>query len=147
MVDYKKMAKEAAAEEKRILTSPSMKKLRELRFGYTDWNYYNHISKEMLEQANFKEYKKTDITKVYNYTTKLIDEYENELNEKCALMLAEDNNSHNIPKEWITEKVWSVLLKNPVYKDYVKKNARYVNNNVNKKLHKNVKKSIDNFFE
>lgn len=131
MVDYKKMAKEAAAEEKRIFTSPSMKKLSELRCGYTDWQHYNNLSKEMLEQANFKEYKKTEITKVYNYTTKLIDDYDKESQEKCAMMLAEDNNSHNIPKEWITEKVWAVLLKNPVYKDYVKKFSNYVN----KKLH------------
>lgn len=77
--------------------------------------------------------------------------------EWCAMELAKDNYAHNIPKEWITAKVWAVLLKNPVYKDYVKKNASYVNNNVNnnvrsthivnKKLHKKVKKSIDNFFE
>lgn len=140
MVDYRKMAKEAAAEEKRIFISPSIKKLRELRCGYTDWQHYNNLSKEMLEQSNFKEYKKTEITKVYNYTTKLIDDYDKESQEKCAMMLAKDNNSHNIPKEWITEKVWAVLLKNPVYADYVKKNARYVN----KKLHK---KHIDNFFE
>lgn len=132
MVDYKKMAKEAAAEEKRIFTSPSMKKVRELRFGYTNWQYYNNLSKEMLEQANFKEYKKTEITKVYNYTTKLIDDYEKESMEKCAMLLAKDNNSHNIPKEWITEKVWAVLLKNPVYKDYVKKNASYVNKKLQK---------------
>lgn len=65
--------------------------------------------------------------------------------EFCAMMLAKDNFSHNIPKEWITAKVWAVLLKNPVYKDYVKKNASFVN--VNKKLHKKSKKSIDNFFE
>jgi hypothetical protein len=61
----------------------------------------------------------------------------------CAMILAKDNYAHNIPHEWINEKVWAVLLKNPVYKDYVKKNASYVN----KKLHKKVKKSIDNFFE
>ena len=47
--------------------------------------------------------------------------------EWCAMLLAKDNYAHNIPKEWITEKVWAVLLKNPVYKDYVKKNAHYVN--------------------
>lgn len=64
--------------------------------------------------------------------------------EWCAMELAKDNYAHNIPKEWITAKVWAVLLKNPVYKDYVKKNASFVNNNVNKKLHK---KYIDNFFE
>ena len=132
MVDYKKMAKEAAAEEKRIFTSPSMKKVRELRFGYTNWQYYNNLSKEMLEQANFKEYKKSEITKVYNYTTKLIDDYDKESQEKCAMLLAKDNNSHNIPKEWITAKVWAVLLKNPVYKDYVKKNASYVNKKLQK---------------
>lgn len=132
MINYAKMAKEAAAEEKRIFTSPSLKKLRELRFGYTDWQHYNNISKELLEQSNFKEYKKADITKVYNYTTKLIDDYENEFNEKCAMMLAEDNCAHNIPHEWITEKVWSVLLKNKVYKDYVKKYSNYVNKKLQK---------------
>lgn len=129
MVNYGKMAKEAAAEEKRIFTNPSMTKLRELRFGSTDWQHYNHISKEMLEQSNFK-YKKADITKVYNYTTKLLDDYEKETAEKCAMLLAEDDCSHNIPKEWITEKVWAVLLKNPVYKDYVKKNASFVTKNL-----------------
>lgn len=78
---------------------------------------------------------------------------EEKLNEFCAMMLAKDNYAHNIPKEWINEKVWAVLLKNPVYKDYVKKYSNYVNNNVrsthivNKKLHKKVKKDIDNFFE
>lgn len=72
--------------------------------------------------------------------------------EFCAMMLAKDNYAHNIPHEWITEKVWAVLLKNPVYKDYVKKYSN-VNNNVrsthivNKKLPKNGKKSLDNFFE
>lgn len=54
------------------------------------------------------------------------------LNEICAMMLAKDNYAHNIPKEWITEKVWTVLLKNPVYKDYVKKNARFVTKNLQK---------------
>lgn len=53
-------------------------------------------------------------------------------NEWCAMMLAKDNYYHNIPKEWITEKVWAVLLKNPVYKDYVKENAIYVNKNLQK---------------
>ena len=62
--------------------------------------------------------------------------------EWCAMELAKDNYAHNIPKEWITEKVWAVLLKNPVYKDYVKKYS-----NVNKKLPKKDKKSLDNFFE
>ena len=62
---YDKWYKEAVAEEKRIFTNPSKKKLRELRCGSTDWQHNNHISKEMLEQANFKEYKKADITKVY----------------------------------------------------------------------------------
>lgn len=132
MVDYGKMAKEAAAEEKRIFTNPSMKKLRELRFEETDWKLYKHLSKEMLEQSNFKEYKKSDITKVYNYTTKLLDDYEKEFTERFAMVLAEDDCSHNIPKEWITAKVWSVLLKNPVYKDYVKKNARFVTKNLQK---------------
>lgn len=131
MVNYGKMAKEAAAEEKRIFTNPSIKKLRELRCGSTDWQHYNHISKEMLEQSNFK-YKKADIAKVYNYTTKLLDDYEKESAEKCAMMLAKDNFSHNIPKEWITEKVWAVLLKNPVYKDYVKENAKFVTKNLQK---------------
>lgn len=56
--------------------------------------------------------------------------------EWCAMELAKDNYAHNIPKEWITEKVMAVLLKNPAYKDYVKK-----------VLHKNVEKSLDNFFE
>ena len=126
MVDYKKMAKEAAAEEKRIFTSPSMKKLRELRFGSTDWQHYNNLSKEMLEQANFKEYKKTEITKVYKYTTKLLDDDKKAFDEKCAMELAKDNYANNIPKEWITAKVWAVLLKNPVYADYVKKNSSFV---------------------
>ena len=63
--------------------------------------------------------------------------------EWCAMELAKDNYFHNIPLDWITAKVWAVLFKNPVYKDYVKKYASYVN----KKLHKKVKKSIDNFFE
>ena len=121
------------AEEKRIFTNPSIKKLRELRCGSTDWQHYNHISKEMLEQSNFKEYKKADITKVYNYTTKLLDDYEKESAEKFAMVLAEDECSHNIPKEWITEKVWAVLLKNPVYKDYVKKYSSYVNKKLQKK--------------
>lgn len=132
MVDYGKMAKEAAAEEKRIFTNPSMKKLRELRFEETDWKLYKHLSKEMLEQSNFKEYKKADVTKVYNYTTKLLDDYEKEFTERFAMVLAEDDCSHNIPKEWINEKVWAVLLKNPVYKDYVKKNARFVTKNLQK---------------
>ena len=131
MFNYDKWHKEAVAEEKRIFTSPSMKKLRELRCGYTDWKHYNHTSKEMLEQSNFK-YKKADIAKVYNYTTKLLDDYEKESAEKCAMLLAEDECSHNIPKEWITAKVWEVLLKNPVYKDYVKKNARFVTKNLQK---------------
>lgn len=130
MANYGKMAKEAAAEEKRIFTNPSMKKLSELRCGSTDWKYYNNISKEMLEQYNFNEYKKADITKVYNYTTKLLDDYEKESAEKCAMELAKDNYAHNIPKEWITEKVLAVLLKNPVYKDYVKKNAKFVTKNL-----------------
>lgn len=132
MVDYGKMAKEALAEEKRIFTSPSMKKVRELPFGYTNWQYYNNLSKELLEQANFKEYKKSEITKVYNYTTKLIDDYEKESQEKCAMLLAESDSARNIPKEWITAKVWAVLLKNPVYKDYVKKNASFVNKKLQK---------------
>ena len=42
MVNYSKMAKEAAAEEKRIFTNPSMKKLRELRFEETSWKMQNH---------------------------------------------------------------------------------------------------------
>jgi hypothetical protein len=49
----------------------------------------------------------------------------------CAMELAKDNYAHNIPKEWLTEKVWEVLLNNPVYKDYVKKNQSFVS----KKLH------------
>lgn len=52
--------------------------------------------------------------------------------EWCAMMLAKDNYAHNIPREWITAKVWAVLLKNPVYKDYVKKNASYVNKKLQK---------------
>ena len=44
--------------------------------------------------------------------------------------LAKDNYYHNIPKEWITEKIWAVLLKNPVYKDYVKINAKFVTKNL-----------------
>ena len=144
MVNYGKMAKEAAAEEKRIFTSPSMKKMSELRFAETDWKLYKHLSKEMLEQSNFKEYKKADVTKVYKYATKLLDDYEKEITEKCAMVLAEDENcSHNIPKEWINEKVWAVLLKNPVYKEYVKKNASYVNKKLqNKPLTKEVDYSI-----
>ena len=62
------------------------------------------------------------------------------LDEHLAMLLAKDNYAHNIPKEWINENVWAVLLKNPVYKDYVKKNSGFVN----KKLHKN---SIDIFFD
>ena len=139
---YGRTVKEMLAEEKRIFTNPSMTKLRELRFGSTDWQHYNHISKEMLEQSNFK-YKKADITKVYDYTTKLLDEYEKESAEKCAMLLAEDECSHNIPKEWITEKVWAVLLKNPVYKDYVKKNVKFVTKNLqNKPLTKEIDYSI-----
>ena len=126
---YGRIAKEMLAEEKRIFTNPSMKKLSELRCGSTDWQYYKNISKEMLDTSNFK-YKKTDITKVYKYATKLLDDYEKESAEKCAMLLAEDDCSHNIPKEWITEKVWAVLLKNPVYKDYVKKNAKFVTKNL-----------------
>ena len=76
MVNYGKMAKEAAAEEKRIFTNPSMKKMRELRFEETDWKMYKHLSKEMLDTANFKEYKKADVTKVYKYATKLLDDWE-----------------------------------------------------------------------
>ena len=53
--------------------------------------------------------------------------------EWCAMNMAEDNFAHNIPHEWITEKVWAVLLKNPVYKDYVKKYSSFVN----KKFHSN----------
>ena len=59
--------------------------------------------------------------------------------EWCAMELAKDNYSHNIPKDWITAEVWEVICKNPVYKDYVKENARYVN----KLLHKNSEKTID----
>lgn len=128
---YGRTAKEMLAEEKRIFTNPSMKKLRELRCGSTDWQHYKNISKEMLEQSNFK-YKKADVTKVYKYATKLLDDYEKESTEKCAMLLAEDDCSHNIPKEWINEKVWAVLLKNPVYKDYVKKNAKFVTKNLQK---------------
>jgi hypothetical protein len=134
MVNYGKMAKEMLAEEKRIFTSPSMKKISELRCGYTDWQHYNNISKEMLNQSNFKEYKKSDVAKVHEYTTKLIEDYEKECNEKCAMMLAESDHAHNIPHEWITAKVWAVLLKNPVYKDYVKKYSSFVS----KKLHTNI---------
>ena len=76
MVDYGKMAKEAAAEEKRIFMNPSIKKLRELRFEETSWKLYKHLSKEMLDTSNFKEYKKADVTKVYKYATKLLDDYE-----------------------------------------------------------------------
>lgn len=47
--------------------------------------------------------------------------------EWCAMNMAKDNYAHNIPKEWITAKVWAVLLKNPVYADYVKKNSSFVN--------------------
>ena len=130
MVNYGKMAKEAAAEEKQIFTNPSMKKLRELRFGSTDWQHYNHISKEMLDQSNFKEYKKTDVAKVYKYTTKLLEDDKKAFDEKCAMTMAEDDCAHNIPHEWITAKVWAVLLKNPVYKDYVKKYSSYVNKNL-----------------
>ena len=130
---YGKLYKEMLAEEKRIFTNPSIKKLRELRFEETSWKLYKHLSKEMLDQSNFKEYKKADITKVYNYTTKLLDDYEKESAEKFAMVLAEDECSHNIPKEWITEKVWAVLLKNPVYKDYVKKYSSYVNKKLQKK--------------
>ena len=46
--------------------------------------------------------------------------------EWCAMELAKDNYAHNIPREWINEKVWAVLLKNPVYADYVKKNSIFV---------------------
>ena len=76
MINYSKLAKEAAAEEKRIFTNPSMKKLRELRFEETDWKLYKHLSKEMLDTSNFKEYKKADVTKVYKYATKLLDDWE-----------------------------------------------------------------------
>lgn len=75
---------------------------------------------------------------------------EKKLNEYCAMMLAKSDYARNIPKEWITAKVWAVLLKNPVYKDYVKKNASFVNDNVlktnivNKKLqNKPLTKEID----
>lgn len=76
MVNYGKMAKEAAAEEKLIFTNPSMKKLRELRFQETSWKLYIHLSKEMLDTSNFKEYKKADVIKVYKYAKKLLDDYE-----------------------------------------------------------------------
>ncbi len=78
VVNYGKMAKEAAAEEKWIFTNPSMKKLRELSFEDTSWKLYKHLSKEMLDTSNFKEYKKADVTKVYKYATKLIDDWEKE---------------------------------------------------------------------
>lgn len=54
--------------------------------------------------------------------------------EWCAMELAKDNYAHNIPKEWITAKVWAVLLKNPVYKCYVKKNAKFVKKILQNKL-------------
>ena len=76
MVNYGKMAKEAAAEEKRIFTNPSIKNLRELPFEETSWKLYKHLSKEMLDTDNFKEYKKADVTKVYKYATKLLDDWE-----------------------------------------------------------------------
>lgn len=57
---------------------------------------------------------------------------EKKLNEFCAMTLAKDDYAHNIPKEWINEKVWAVLLKNPVYKDYVKKNSHFVNKKLQK---------------
>lgn len=60
--------------------------------------------------------------------------------EWCAMELAKDNFYHNIPKDWITAKVWDVLCKNPVYKDYVKENARYVNKKVTQKCEKTVDK-------
>ena len=50
--------------------------------------------------------------------------------EWCAINMAKDNYAHNIPHEWITAKVWAVLLKNPVYKDYVKKFSSFVNKNL-----------------
>ena len=123
-MNYNKWHKEAVDEEKRIFTNPSIKKLRELRFEETSWKLYKNLSKEMLNTSNFKEYKKSDVIKVYNYTTKLLDDYEKEFTEKFAIVLAKDDCYHNIPKEWINEKVWAVLLKNPVYKDYVKKNLQ-----------------------
>ena len=73
---YGRTAKEMLAEEKRIFTNPSMKKLRELRFEETSWKLYKHLSKEMLDTSNFKEYKKADVTKVYKYATKLLDDWE-----------------------------------------------------------------------
>ena len=106
MVDYGKMAKEAAAEEKRIFTNPSMKKLRELRFEETSWKLYKHLSKEMLDQSNFKEYKKADVTKVYKYATKLLDDYEKATMKRLA----------ELRKKW--RKEWDNEKKNLQNADY-----------------------------
>ena len=95
---YGRTVKEMLAEEKRIFTSPSMKKLRELRCGSTDWQHYKHISKEMLDQSNFKEYKKADVTKVYKYATKLLDDY-----EKATMKRLEELRKQ-WRKEWDNEK-------------------------------------------
>jgi len=94
---YGRIAKEMLAEEKRIFTNPSMKKLSELRCGSTDWQHYKNISKEMLDTSNFK-YKKTDITKVYKYATKLLDDY-----EKATMKRLEELRKQ-WRKEWDNEK-------------------------------------------
>jgi hypothetical protein len=104
MVDYGKMAREAAAEEKLIFTNPSMKKLRELPFAETDWKLYKHLSKEMLDKSNFKEYKKADVTKVYKYATKLLDDYEKATMKRFEELRKQwrkewDNEKKNLQKE------------------------------------------------
>lgn len=91
---YGKTAKEILAEEKLIFTNPSMKKLRELPCGDTDWRKYNYLAKEMLERSNFKDYSKSNITKVYNFTTKMIDDYLNETYKRLE----------KLRKEWENEK-------------------------------------------
>lgn len=95
---YGKTAKEILAEEKWIFTNPSMKKLRELRFEETDWKLYKHLSKEMLDTSNFKEYKKADVTKVYKYATKLLDDWEQ------ATMKRLEEIRKQFRKEWDNEK-------------------------------------------
>lgn len=89
---YGKTVKEILAEEKYIFINPSMKKLCELPFGDTDWRKYKYLSKEMLDQSNFKEYRKSDITKVYNFTTKMIDDYLNETYKRLEKLRKEYGN-------------------------------------------------------
>ena len=91
---YGKTVKEILAEEKLIFINPSMKKLCELPCGDTDWRKYKYLSKEMLDQSNFKEYKKSDITKVYNFATKLIDDYLDETYKRLEKLRKENVNKN-----------------------------------------------------